>query len=172
MKLQERFPKMEQIYPVYGLITLFIYGWSLYIFSWRLPSWLMFLNVGELGTILAYTFVVNFLETIFAILLLLIIAFILPSKWFRDNFILIGSITVICLFSFLAYISVKNTRLEGDIPAYAVWIILFVLIFVTIVNKFNIRKIVEIAADRAVIFIYITVPLTIISLVVIIIRNL
>ena len=171
IKLLRRFPDFQQIFPVYGLIIPFIFGWSLYWFSWILPSWSKFLNVGELIAVLSYVFVINFLETLILILLWMIVAFTLPAKWFRDDFVLRASIGSICLFAFLIYISSGSFSLRGLLPVAGIAFLVYIALVALFTRVRLFRVFMEELADRSIIFSYITIPISIVSFVVVLSRN-
>jgi hypothetical protein len=59
-----RFPKMQDILPVFAVIATVVFSWSIITFFWKLPSWLFFLRADEILSILAYTLSVDMLESL------------------------------------------------------------------------------------------------------------
>jgi hypothetical protein len=45
-------PGWGQIVPVYAVIVLIVYGWTITWFSWRFPGWLLFLKASEILIVL------------------------------------------------------------------------------------------------------------------------
>jgi hypothetical protein len=171
MKQFGQFPHLGELLPVYGLITLAVYGWSLYRFSWIVPSWINILTVGEIAIVLAYIFSVNFLESLLAMGTLIFISFVLPSGWFRKGFVLRAGICVIFIMIFLIYLNYKEKPLD---EAYRYMPIVFVLLVsaILVVERINFaRKWILDFVDRASIFSYLTIPLSVIALIVVIVRN-
>jgi hypothetical protein len=156
---------------VYGVITPFIFGWTLYWFAWILPSWLKFLTLGELGAIMAYFFTINFAETLSIILALMVLAAILPASWLKSDFILRGSLASLCLFGFLIFIELHNTPLWQLPRVGAITGVIFIATAFLFIKIHFLRKALEGLADNATIFSYITIPVSILSLMVVIIRN-
>src|SRR5512146_2034650 len=74
-------PHWGQVIPVYGMIAIVLYSWTLMRFFWKLPSWLYFLNGGEILGSLAYLLVINFLESLVFLCGPLFLAFVLPKGW-------------------------------------------------------------------------------------------
>ena len=177
MSIVNRLPKLSQIIPVYAVIVMMIYGWSIYWFIWEVPSWLYFLSLVDILRIYAYTLSVNFIESLVVLLLLLLICVILPKKWFYESFIVRGSILVVLLLGYLMYFSnLFKSFAEEDYPRTLInWmpvILIAIVLLVFVVGKIRIlSSIVEDFSSRAVIFLYISIPTSIFSLFYVVIRN-
>src|SRR5690242_16356711 len=85
--IRTRIPSWAQIIPVYGVIVLMVYTWTLMAFFYKVPSWSYYLNAGEILTLLAYSLATNLAETLLVLCGPLLVALILPRRWFRDVFI-------------------------------------------------------------------------------------
>ncbi len=171
-----RVPSWAQIIPVYGVIAIMIYAWTLLWFFWRLPSWLDFLNLGEILTQLAYSLATNFIESLIVLCAPVLLALLLPKKWFHDAFIARGaSLSVAglgCLMLLASQFDNKN-----DYPTFSLhsWIVLLILIAIAALVYLCgrialVRRILEGLADRTSIFAYLLVPLSLISLLAVIVR--
>ena len=171
MKQFGQFPYLRELLPVYGLITLAAYGWSLYRFSWILPSWIKTLTEGEIAIALAYIFSVNLLESLLALGVLIIISLVLPAGWFRNGFVLRAGICVIFIMAFLMYLNYKREPLEVAYRYTPTALILMVPIILVVERIGIVRGWVLDFIDRASIFPYITIPVSIIALIVVIVRN-
>jgi hypothetical protein len=174
--ISSRLPGLQQAVPVYAVIVLFVYGWTIYWFFWSLPSWLYFMTAPELLAIFAYSMVVNFLESLFVLLLPVCLSLALPVKWFRDQFVARGASLVALILTFLIFYSRLVAGLE-DLPPGLGWIMLGVVaaavLVVFVFGRVGILcRAVEEISDRAVIFLYIFLPLSGISLLIVVIRNL
>ena len=99
-----RFPKFSKILPVFAVVEFFAYGRTLYTFAFKLPSWLLFQTLGEALSNLAYGLAYNLFESLAILLVLVIIAFLLPARFFKDVFVERGTwLTVFLLGSILVY---------------------------------------------------------------------
>jgi hypothetical protein len=172
----QRFPTIKQITPVYAL-TLFIFSsWTLLHFFWEFPSWSFFLNMREILAVLAYSLSVNLLESVIVTSGLVVLAAILPGKWFRDVFISVGAAFVTLILGFLMYF-LYQFQSRGDYPSEAIKAIPFLfagIIFLAFLlgHWAFTRKILEIVSDRAIVFLYLFVPLGIISIILVVLQNL
>ena len=173
--LKNHMPEFQQILAVYGVVTLVVYGWTIYWYLWKLPSWLYFMSLSEILTVLAYAMVVNFLESLIVIAVPLVLSLLLPVSWFRDKFVARGTILLVILLVFLMQYVTLITTLIGIPPGIGTNVLFAVIATIAVVFLVGrvafLRKVVEEIAFRAVIFVYIFVPLTAVSFLVVIVRN-
>jgi hypothetical protein len=177
LSIIKRFPSFQQIIPVYAVTVMMIYGWTIYRYIWEIPSWLYFLSLADVFRIYAYALSVNFMESLVLLTLPLVICLILPRKWFYESFIARGSTLVILLLGYLMYFSNSFKSISGDFDPQllinwtpAVLIVIAALVFAS--GRIRVlSRIVEDFSSRAVIFLYISIPASVFSLLYIIARN-
>ncbi len=173
-----RIPGWAQIVPVCGVIMLMVYTWTLLWFFWKVPGWLYYLHVGEILTTLAYSLATNLAESLLVLLGLVGVALILPRKWFRDVFIARGAALSFAGLGYMMYLANQfKTRDDYTTASLRTWTVqLAVLGILVLAYLFGriapLRKVMEWIADRVSIFVYVLVPLSLISLLVVIIRSL
>src|SRR6266498_944303 len=90
--LKEKIPPPHEISSLYATIVFLVYGWTSLAFFWKVPSWLYFLNLGEIVSILAYVLSSTLLESLIILLLFLLASLVLPASWLRNKFVVRGSI--------------------------------------------------------------------------------
>jgi hypothetical protein len=170
-----RVPKLKEILPVYAIIVLMIYGWTILKFNYYVPSWLHFLNIGEILSVFAYSMATNFFESMVVLLGVIAVGAVLPAKWFADVFIARGTSLSILVLGLMMYVSSQFITKEYYPSEIIDWIpAIFLLIAVTVYFFGRLqfmRNAIEFFADRAIVFLYISVPVSVFSLVVIAIRN-
>ena len=176
MAIFNRFPKAAQIAAVYAVIVFTVYSWTLLWFFWKYPSWLYFLNIGEILTVLAYSLATNFFESLVVLAAPVAVAVVLPKKWFYDVFVARGIALVLPILGYMMYIAFQFES-KLDYPTEALnWtpvIVAVTLLLVFVVGRVDfLRKTIEIFADRATIFIYLTIPLSLVSVLVVVVRML
>ena len=176
MAIFKRIPGWGQVAPVYAVIVLMIYAWTLVWFFWKLPSWLFFLNAGEIVIALAYALATNLVESLLMLCAPLVMSMALPKQWFHDRFVARGAALAISGLAYMMYLA-NQFKTKDDYPsltlkpwtlALALGVILFIVYLAGRLSLF--RKLIELLADRAIIFLYISLPLSLISLVVVIFR--
>jgi hypothetical protein len=151
--------------------------WTLYTSFWKLPSWLFFLQAGEIFSIYAYAFVVNFLESVLLLLIALVPAFFLPRRWWTEAFIPKSfALILIVLGSALLHISLyrtPDTRAMFINGQFHWWVVTFLIaVFLTwlVGRVLWMRSGLESLADRFIIFLYIYLPLTAIGFLIVLTR--
>ena len=175
MSIIEKIPKLEEIAPVYAVIVMMIYPWTLTRFFWKLSSWILFVSVGDLAAFFAYMVFVNLLESILVLLVPLAMSIILPRKWFYDRFKTRSISLVLFGLGYLIYLN-KNLHANSPFPLTLVrWIpmvVVAILVLVFLVDQVGFfRRVLEELANRLTVFLYISIPISAISLLVILIRN-
>lgn len=173
---------MTQISPVLATLMFVIYGYAIYRLFWYVPSWLTYLPVGDILSIVAYMTTMALVESLFLLVLLLLVSFLIPGRYFTDRFIVQGSVVVWMMTIWgLAihedlnrYISELNYR-EFAISMFAslmLFVISIILVSQFFIFRFHwLEKVIRVVADRMTIFLYVYLPLSMIGLVTILIRN-
>lgn len=163
--------------PVYAVIALMIYTWTIMWFFWKLPSWLFFMNLGEILLTFIYSLSVNFIESILVLCAPVLLCLVLPRKWFYDVFVARGTAMTLTGLGYMMYLAfqfqTKNDYPSINLKPWSLLITLVViLLIVFLVGKISIpRKVLEMLADRATIFLYITIPASLISVAVVLVHS-
>jgi hypothetical protein len=172
----KRFPTWGQVAPVYAVIVLMVYAWTLVWFFWKLPSWLFFLNAGEIALALTYSLATNLLESLAVLCAPLVMSLALPKKWFYDLFVARGAALAISGLAYMMYLA-NQFKTKDDYPSITLkhWTVglamVGILLIVYLAGRLNLfRKVIELVADRAIIFLYISLPLSLVALVVVLFR--
>jgi hypothetical protein len=177
MSLKSRLPALDAIIPVYAVISFMVYGWTLVVFLWKVPSWMMFLTLGEMLSVFAYSMTSALLESLAALAILLFASVLLPARWMRDVFVTRGSVV-----AFFALGSIMLFMVRLSVIGYAVlnylfqctWIALaltLLLAFLAARLRFVVRAVAWIS-DRLIVFLFLLLPISLVSVIVVIYRNL
>src|SRR5215213_3741268 len=103
--MPKRLPKFQAILQVYAVIAVMFAGWTITAFLWKLPAWLLLLNLSELFTLFSYAMAANFVESLVIVVLLLLACLLLPAHILRDDFLVRGTILSIGLIgSLMAFV--------------------------------------------------------------------
>jgi len=175
--MKNRLPRIQDILPVYAVISFMIYGWTFVLFFWKFPSWLNFMTPAQLFGAFSYGILTNVIESLIVISGLLCLCILLPSRYLRDAFVDRGTmITIIALGSVMLYqYKYRSVRFDfaNDIRLWAIATVLITLLFVFLTTKVKFLKSAMLnISDRMIIFLYIFVPLSVICVLDVIIRNL
>jgi hypothetical protein len=171
-----RVPDWKQIVAVYAVIVLMIYSWTILWFYWKLPSWLHFLNAGEILTVGAYALATNLLESATVLCALVVASLILPRRWLSDSFVARGTALAVSGVGYMMYIDYQF-KTKDDYPDLVLkpWSLAVALVAVLLIAVLSgriaiVRKALELIADRATIFVYIFIPLSILALLAVVVR--
>lgn len=132
------------------------------------------MNIGEILVVLAYSLATNLLESLVVLLAPVLLAVILPKKWFYDGFIARSAALVLPILGYMMYVAYQT---DGalDYPSQALdWVpvvLAAALLLSFVAGRVGfLRKALEALADRMTIFLYIFVPLSILSMIVVAIQ--
>lgn len=175
----KRFPDRKSLWGIYAAIVFLIYSWTLITSFYKLPSWMFYLTIDQILSIYAYSFSLNLIESIFLLIGVLFLEFTLflglkDDQEFQTRCILVVSI-------FLASLMTRLVMFQGyeDSGAFVAGELLWWgiaipagLIIAVIGSKFKLlRQIFEAISDRISIFLYVYIPLSLLSLIIVLIRN-
>jgi len=141
-----------------------IYGWTIIRFFWKMPSWLLFMSVWDLLSALSFTLSANLIESLLVLAGVLLLSLVLPGKWFRISFIASGSLTSALSLGYLMLVADhyhSKTELPSEIFAWAPAVVLIIILLLILFTRISLLKeLVEELADRATIFLYLSIPLS------------
>jgi hypothetical protein len=176
-----RLPSRQQVFPVFSVTVFVVFSWTLYQEFFQVPSWLKYMTMGEILVITAYALAFALIESLVITVLLLILSLVFPVKVFRDKFIPQGSILVLVAgfvavmlqenMSEVYHLKIRQLTTYPIIGILAVVVMIFVLSW--IFDRLSIlTRLIQSIAERMTVFSYIYVPLSVVSLVIVTLRNL
>ncbi len=176
MVISKRFPGWQAVASVYAIIVLFVYGWTVYWIIWKLPSWIYYLKMTEILSIICYALVVNLLESMVFILGVLLLCLLAPKAWFADRFGPAGTLLSILLGFMLIYFSAPIQAADTFSYTPLIQIGVFFLIALGLAMFLpryqRVAAFLDLLADRAKVFLYISLPVSVVALIVVIVRDL
>jgi len=174
-----RLPGRQHVLAVYAVIVFLVYSWTLVTSFYKLPSWTFYLTIGQILSIYAYAFSLDLLESILALagILLLDLTLFLALKNTEEfqsrSIVVVLSALISSALRFIFFPDYEDVSLflAGELTWWAVAAPLGLLLSVAASKITPLRKILDSIAERAVVFLYLYLPLSLISLVVVFIRN-
>jgi hypothetical protein len=174
--VKNRFSHRNEIIAVLGISVFVCHSWSVWRFLHELPSFLLYFRLAEISVVFAYMMAFAFLESLLIAVGLVLVGAILPSKWLRDGFAYKGFIFVV-VGSIAAFILQKNLRYE--FPSTQMLMLNLVIpltliaVFIAASHMWDpLQKVLLDIQDRISIMLYVYVPLGIVSILVVVFRNL
>jgi hypothetical protein len=176
MSFLERLPKKEEIISVYGVIITILYSWAIFSSLMDLSrNWSLYFNVSDIFSLFAYIIFAAFVESLIFIAIPVFIYFIMPQPLVNGNFILYGTIITATLSGVL--INLQLNIMTFNFLEYALTYVILPFIASTIVilflsRKRIVREVLEKLAERCTVFLYVYLPLSLLSIIVVVVRNL
>lgn len=179
-EIRAHLPAWHELLPVFSTLVFVVYSWALYRMFYQLPSWAYYLQIYEILILASYVLATALIESLVMIGFVCLISLILPINIYRKQFVSQGFLLAFAwgLGAFLIQ------RRVADLLDLELWqVILFSsgilgmsLIFPVLTGwVFNrspkIARVFSSLADRMVVFSMIYVPLSVLGLVVVFIRN-
>lgn len=176
---RDRLPQRREILYVFGGVIFVIYSWAIRGFLYQLSSLRLYHTLGEIFGVFSYLMAFALIESIIIMSTLIVVGIILPGKWFREGFAwkafittLVAGIAMILLNNYL--FSLNNTMPAMNViylSAGITFVLLISLIWI-FQNNPQLQKFFLAVQERMQIFIYFYIPLGIIGLTVVVLRNL
>lgn len=124
--IRNRFPSRDEM--LYGLAacTLPVFIWSIINMLKEIPAWILRMSTWDLVGAISYTQAFALIESIIVFLLILVLALILPERFFRNKFLTLTAMIVsISTFWFaLAHYNVESIR-TWKMNQFLMWAVIF-----------------------------------------------
>ncbi len=176
MGFKNRLPSFSEILPVYAVVSGVTFIWSAIQFSWNLNSWLYFSTPGEILTIFAYMMTAQLAESLLISLGLILLFIVLPTAWTFKQFTAKATLTALLVFGVLIY---RNyffpTKALAELTQRQRLLILGAQLLILVFPFGKAQafcQFVEDLADRFIALLYIAAPLSVLSLITVLARNL
>jgi len=178
--LKSRLPTRSEALSVFSIFVFFVFSWTLYRAFYYVPSWLEYLSLWSVSIIIAYVLAFALFESAGWLALLVFYSLFFPRKVFKEKFVLLGSslAALICIGAVLLQRKINLVyRLElWQLLVYPLaGLLLSVLLVFLLAFLFEriplLSRLVNAIVERMVIFVYIYVPLGLLALLVVLVRN-
>jgi len=159
----KRFPNPQAILQVYAVIAVMISGWTITAFLWKLSTWLLTLNLGEILVVFSYAMFANLVESMIVLAVLLLICAVLPAHILRDVFAVRGTLLAVGWIGMLIILLSANRQIGMANPsALFIGPLAFMVLtaFLLVISKSNpVQSAILWTSDRLVIFLFVLMPL-------------
>ena len=175
----KRIPDRIQVFPVFSMIVFFVFTWALYSVSYQVPSWLGYLSIWNVVTLVIYVLAFALFESAIVLGFVLLLCLVVPARLFKEIFIAQGSAIVVAI-SVAALVIQYNIRVLYYLGFWQsiVSILLFLVIlagmvwlFASLIWRFErLRRLLEALANRMIVFGYVYLACGLVSVVVVVVR--
>jgi hypothetical protein len=179
--LARRLPGRSEALPVFSLAVFYIYSWTIFRMFYELPSWLYYLDLAKILVLVAYAMMFALVESVLLLVFTCLVCMLLPARIFRRRFVPQGSLLV----SLVCFAAVTAQRRLGWILQMQSWQIIvvplaFILLSIAVLflaawifdRYARIPGFLQGFAERVSVFAYLYLPVGLLSLLVVIFRNL
>jgi hypothetical protein len=178
---ERRFPfnslvSKQEVFLAYSAVAFPVFSWAILQYLEKMTSWLYYLTIGEVLSLLAYALLFAWIESMLITSGLVLLAAILPGSLLRNKFVplTMAMIVPLTLAAVIAHYFENNLRqmpfalLGGGIALYGIITVGF---YLGVQRVPIVAKAFQQLADRISVLVYLYLPLSIVSLLVIIVRN-
>lgn len=179
--LRRKLPARREALLVFSLAVFLVYSWTIFRLFYELPSWLFYLGIGKILVLVAYALSFALLESALLFAFACLYSLLLPVRVFRAQFIAQGSLLV----GLVSLAAVTAQRNLGKIPQLQSWevivyplaavlmLIPILLLSTWVFERLNpLPLLLQSLAERISVFSYLYLPLGLLSLALVVIRNL
>lgn len=173
-----RLPDKAPLLNVYAVVVALGFNWTLMTSFWKIPSWLFYMNLGQVASIYAYTIAFDFIESVLLLAGCVLISLALPAAWWKEKFVSRSVMLLIVVMGSLFLSAFKfrdpDTRQQFVDVQLVWWAVTFGIAFSLAWLAGRARglgRALENLADRCIIFLFIYMPLTALSILVVLARN-
>ncbi len=180
-----RLPTRRDVLLVFGVVLFSVFGWSIRGFLYKLPAFTLYFGLGANLAVLCYMFAFALVESLLVTAVLVLLGTLLPSGWLKSGFaykgfliVLVASAAVILFENYYRADFLKD-MLAGYtymFPPFIVGLMGSVLLLAALMWLFHryqrLQRYALYAVEQISLFTYIYVPLGLIGVVVVLVRNL
>jgi len=161
---------------VFAACAFPVHVWAILSILWELPAWILILTPWNMAGVIAYTLAFALLESLTLLSGLLVLAIVLPRRWFRDKFVALSTVAVFVTTGWAILAHYNDAALQTwSIKTFLLWAGVYLVSLgfsYTLVQRFTkLEKLVVSLADRLLILGYLYLSLDILSIAVIALRN-
>jgi hypothetical protein len=166
-KMKGKVPEKHLQITVLGFVVFLVFSWSIFWFLYRLPSWTYYLGAIDILSIFAYSMASSLFESLVIHLIMVMFAVVLPTDWFGSKYGAQSAVTLLAVI-FVTFFSLGSTN-------QFIWQLLFLLIIIIsnilVIRLEKLNQVINTLVGRFDIFIYVYIPLGVIGVLVVIVRN-
>lgn len=173
--LRKKLPPFHEISSLYATIVFLVYGWTSVAFFWKVPSWLYFLNLGEIAFIVAYVLSSTLLESVIILLVFVLACLLLPANWLQNKFAVRGSVIFYSLTFWVILLnlgSLIQLPTTTDVITFAIGFPLTAGSGILLADRIPLlHRFVNFLGNQLTVFLYLWLPLSLAGVLIVILRN-
>jgi len=173
-----RIPPLQDVLAVFSVIVFIDYSWMLYSSFYKLPAWIYSLSVGQILTVYAYAFIASLIDSLVVLMAVMVFDFAFfflfrNQEEIRSRTILTSVIVLIFMIARL-YLYGGNEDMSIFLSTKLWWygaaLFIGLPLVVALPKLPRVNEILYKISEMLSVFLYIYLPLSVISLIVVLIR--
>jgi hypothetical protein len=151
-----------------------VYSWTFITFFFKLSSWVYYLTIREIAAIFAYAMATDLIESLLILVGIVLLYLLVPARTIKDDFAVRGTwLAISCLALLMLYL-IPLSSFDRELIDPVLWILITISISLLFTFFFShlrlLRHFALLISERMVSFSILFTPLSVISMVVIVIR--
>lgn len=173
---KERLPSLQQAVLVWAVCAFPVFSWAIYQFLEQMPGWLTYLAIWDVLSIFAYVQAFALVESLLIVLALVVLAAMLPGRLLRNHFVSLST-AILILTTLWVLAAQYNDGVLRVLPMRTLvlllgaYVVSIIVAFVLVHRYPSLRKGAIALAERFSVLLYLYVPVGLIGLIVVILRN-
>jgi hypothetical protein len=176
--IKQRLARPQDILFVYGGVVFLVFSWAFRGFFDQLTSLRLYHSVGEIMAVFSYLMAFALLESLVFTGGLILLGFILPQKWLKEGFAykgflatLVAAIAMIFLHYYLFSLHYATPPMQVIYEGFGIGVAVLIFLIWISQNFPKVQNFLLALVERLQVFSYLYIPLGLIGLVVVILRN-
>lgn len=169
-------PSYHEIFLVFGLVLFIVHTWAFRQFLYKVPSFILHMNIGQIAAIFAYMMAFAFIESIIVTGVIVFACIFIPPMGDRLSFTSKAFLMVsVAGFAFVDFMnSLTNTYAGAGFLLHKFLIAVGIFFALLVITYFfqPLQKVFVFLAEQVSVMIYIYLPVGLFSLLAVIFRNL
>jgi len=163
----------RELFLVFAAVVLPIYSWAILQYLGKMIGWIYYLTIWDLLSLLAYVLSFAFLESALVTAGFLALAIVLPRALFRQKLVPLTMAMMLALTLGAVIYHYFEGQLRGFLlaPVLLLCGVVIVILYLGVQRKPAVARRFHELAERASILLYLYIPLSALSVAVVILRN-
>ncbi len=174
--LRNRFPSRAETFEVFAACAVPVFIWAIIAYLDAVPGFILRLSIWDVIGTASYVLAFALVESIVFLVPFVVLAFILPGRLLRDHFGALGSVLALITAAWAMHLNYDrlyfNTLTDEQVRTGIVLYLLSILAAALLIVRFKpLERLVRSIMDRVTILAYVYVAFALVSILIILIRN-
>ncbi len=159
------------------MCALPVFAWAIFSYLYAFPGFVLRLTTWDLIGTASYTLAFALIESFIVTLPFMLLAIILPARWFKDRLVVLTAIIVIITSIWMMYanywiINLAEWDWAQNLPILALYLLSLAIPIGLAWRYKRIEELVQVIVQRVAVLVYVYTALACLGIIIILIRNL